>query len=147
MFDIGFGEFMLVAAVALVIVGPSRLPQTARFLGHLYGRLQRQINEARADIKREMAFEDVQSIRREYEDAARNARAALGGVDRAVREEAREIEAAASIAPPSASSVWPQTPSIAEQPAVESSPAAEQPVAETPPAAEESIAPAAAPKT
>ena len=141
MFDIGFGEFMLVAAVALVIVGPSRLPQTARFLGHLYGRLQRQINEARADIKREMAFEDVQSIRREYEDAARNARAALGGVDRAVREEAREIEAAASIAPPSASSVWPQTPSIAE------SPAAEQPVAETPPAAEESIAPAAAPKT
>ena len=147
MFDIGFGEFMLVAAVALVIVGPSRLPQTARFLGHLYGRLQRQINEARADIKREMAFEDVQSIRREYEDAARNARAALGGVDRAVREEAREIEAAASIAPPSASSVWPQTPPIAESPAVESSPAAEQPVAETPPAAEESIAPAAAPKT
>ena len=141
MFDIGFGEFMLVAAVALVIVGPSRLPQTARFLGHLYGRLQRQINEARADIKREMAFEDVQSIRREYEDAARNARAALGGVDRAVREEAREIEAAASIAPPSASSAWPQTPSIAE------SPVAEQPVAETPPAAEESIAPAAAPKT
>ena len=145
MFDIGFGEFMLVAAVALVIVGPSRLPQTARFLGHLYGRLQRQINEARADIKREMAFEDVQSIRREYEDAARNARAALGGVDRAVREEAREIEAAASIAPPSASSPWPQTPSIAE------SPAAEQPVAEASPVVEASPAvetpPAAAPKT
>ena len=145
MFDIGFGEFMLVAAVALVIVGPSRLPQTARFLGHLYGRLQRQINEARADIKREMAFEDVQSIRREYEDAARNARAALGGVDRAVREEAREIEAAASIAPPSASSAWPQTPSIAESPAAESSPAAEQPVAEASPAVE--TPPAAAPKT
>ena len=144
MFDIGFGEFMLVAAVALVIVGPSRLPQTARFLGHLYGRLQRQINEARADIKREMAFEDVQSIRREYEDAARNARAALGGVDRAVREEAREIEAAASIAPPSASSAWPQTAPVAESPVAESSPAAEQPVAEASPAVEEQ--PAAAPK-
>ena len=144
MFDIGFGEFMLVAAVALVIVGPSRLPQTARFLGHLYGRLQRQINEARADIKREMAFEDVQSIRREYEDAARNARTALGGVDRAVREEAREIEAAASIAPPSASSAWPQTPSIAEQPAAEQ-PVAEQPAAEASPAVE--TPPAAAPKT
>ena len=145
MFDIGFGEFMLVAAVALVIVGPSRLPQTARFLGHLYGRLQRQINEARADIKREMAFEDVQSIRREYEDAARNARAALGGVDRAVREEAREIEAAASIAPPSVSSAWPQTAPAAESPAAESLPAAEQPVAEASPAVE--TPPAAAPKT
>ena len=146
MFDIGFGEFMLVAAVALVIVGPSRLPQTARFLGHLYGRLQRQINEARADIKREMAFEDVQSIRREYEDAARNARAALGGVDRAVREEAREIEAAASIAPPSASSAWPQTAQVAESPVAESLPAAEaSPAAESSPAVE--TPPAAAPKT
>lgn len=115
MFDIGFGEFLLVAVVALVVVGPARLPQTARFVGHLYGRLQRQINQARSDIRREMAMEDMRSIRRECEDAARGARDALGGVDRAVREEAREIESAASLAPGSASP-WPPAPSPSVEP-------------------------------
>jgi sec-independent protein translocase protein TatB len=48
MFDIGFSEIMVIAVVALVVLGPENLPKTARTLGHLFGRLQRYV----ADVKR-----------------------------------------------------------------------------------------------
>src|SRR5678815_4983080 len=45
MFDIGFSEIVVIGVVALVVIGPERLPKTARTLGHLFGRLQRYVND------------------------------------------------------------------------------------------------------
>lgn len=54
MFDVGFSELIVIAIVALVVIGPERLPKVARTAGLLLGRLQRYVNDVKADIKREM---------------------------------------------------------------------------------------------
>jgi sec-independent protein translocase protein TatB len=53
-FDVGFSELMVIAVVALIVIGPERLPRVARTLGHLFGRLQRYVNDVKADINREI---------------------------------------------------------------------------------------------
>ena len=52
MFDIGISEIMVIAFVALIVLGPEKLPKTARTLGHLFGRLQRYVADVKADINR-----------------------------------------------------------------------------------------------
>ena len=54
MFDIGFSELMVIGLVALIVIGPERLPRVARTLGHLAGRLQRYVAAVKADINREV---------------------------------------------------------------------------------------------
>ena len=71
MFGISFGEILLIVTVGLIIVGPKRLPETARFIGHLFSRVHRQVNSVKADIRREMDLEDIKNIHREYEDATK----------------------------------------------------------------------------
>ena len=77
MLGISFGEIMIIATIGLIVIGPKRLPETARFLGHLFGRVQRQVNSVKADIRREMALEDMKKIHREYEETARNVKNAF----------------------------------------------------------------------
>ena len=71
MFDIGFSEIVVIAVVALVVIGPERLPKTARTLGHLFGRLQRYVNDVKADISREMELDELRKLQREMQGAAR----------------------------------------------------------------------------
>lgn len=72
MFDIGFSELMLIAVVALIVLGPERLPKVARTAGHLLGRLQRYVSDVKADINREMQLEDLRKMRQEMESSARD---------------------------------------------------------------------------
>ena len=62
MFDVGISEIMVIAVVALIVLGPEKLPKTARTLGHLFGRLQRYVGEVKADINRELALEDLKKL-------------------------------------------------------------------------------------
>ena len=59
MFDVSFSELMVIGVVALIVIGPERLPRVARTAGHLLGRLQRYVNTVKADINREMHIEDL----------------------------------------------------------------------------------------
>jgi sec-independent protein translocase protein TatB len=70
MFDIGFSEIVVIALVALIVIGPERLPRTARMLGHLFGRLQRYVNEVKADINREMELDELRRLKQEVKGAA-----------------------------------------------------------------------------
>jgi len=70
-FDVGFSELMVIAVVALIVIGPERLPRVARTLGHLFGRLQRYVNDVKADINREIELEELRKFKTEFEDAAR----------------------------------------------------------------------------
>jgi sec-independent protein translocase protein TatB len=72
MFDIGFSELLLIGVVALVVIGPERLPRVARTLGHLFGRLQRYVTQVKSDINREMDLADLKSAKTEFESAARS---------------------------------------------------------------------------
>lgn len=71
MFDVGFSELMVIAVVALIVIGPERLPRVARTMGHLFGRLQRYVNDVKADINREIELEELRKFKSTVEDAAR----------------------------------------------------------------------------
>lgn len=72
MFDISFTELMLVGVIALIVIGPERLPKVARTLGHLVGRAQRYVTDVKTDIKREMDMDELSNIKGQMEDAAKS---------------------------------------------------------------------------
>lgn len=85
MFDIGFSELMVIAVVALIVVGPERLPKVARTVGHLFGRMQRYVNDVKSDISREMALDDLRKLQSSMQDTVRS-------VEQSVTEEVRSAE-------------------------------------------------------
>jgi sec-independent protein translocase protein TatB len=100
MFDIGFSEIVVIAVVALVVIGPERLPKTARTLGHLFGRLQRYVADVKADINREMQLEELKKLQQEVRSAASEIESSVNAVARnvetGVRDVQSELNAAAS---------------------------------------------------
>jgi len=99
MFDIGFSEIVVIAVVALIVIGPERLPKAARTLGHLFGRLQRYVNDVKADINREMELDELRKLQREVQTAASDLKSsvesAARGVETSVRDVERELNAGA----------------------------------------------------
>jgi len=70
MFDFSLPELMIVMVVALVVIGPERLPKVARTLGHLYGRAQRYVNGVKADISRDLAIEEFKQLQQKVQAEA-----------------------------------------------------------------------------
>ena len=70
MFDIGFSELMVIGLVALIVIGPERLPGVARTLGHLAGRLQRYVADIKADINREVELDELRKMKDSVQEAA-----------------------------------------------------------------------------
>jgi sec-independent protein translocase protein TatB len=72
MFDIGFSELLVIGVVALIVIGPERLPRVARTIGHLMGRMQRYVADVKADINREIELEELRNMRDSVQQAASN---------------------------------------------------------------------------
>jgi sec-independent protein translocase protein TatB len=70
MFDIGFSEMVVIGLVALIVIGPERLPRVARTLGHLMGRLQRYVADVKADINREVELDELRKMKDSVQQAA-----------------------------------------------------------------------------
>ena len=70
MFDIGFSELVVIMVVALIVIGPERLPKVARTMGLLWGRAQRYVNGVRADIERDMQMEELNKLKAKVEQEA-----------------------------------------------------------------------------
>ena len=102
MFDVGFTELMVIAVVALIVIGPERLPRVARTLGHLFGRLQRYVNDVKADINREIELDELRKFKSTFEDAARGFESAAQNVQSEVTKAESELNALATGADPSA---------------------------------------------
>jgi sec-independent protein translocase protein TatB len=79
MFDFGFTELMLIGLIALVVIGPEKLPRVARTVGHLTGRLQRYVADVKTDISREMELEDLRKMRDSVQQAASELEATVQG--------------------------------------------------------------------
>ena len=77
MFDIAFSELILIALVALVVIGPERLPGLARTAGHLLGRLQRYVSDVKSDINREIQLEELKKMQQEVVESARSLESGL----------------------------------------------------------------------
>jgi sec-independent protein translocase protein TatB len=69
LFDIGFSELVVIGLVALIVIGPERLPRVARTMGHLAGRLQRYVADVKADINREVEMEEFRKMRDSVQQA------------------------------------------------------------------------------
>ena len=63
MFDIGFWEMAFIGVVALIVIGPERLPGVARTVGHWVGKGRRMLNEVKTDIKKEIREQDLQDLK------------------------------------------------------------------------------------
>ena len=99
MFDIGFSELLLIAIVALIVIGPQRLPTVARTLGHLFGRMQRYVNDVKADIAREMELDELKKMQTSMEDAARSMRDSVTREVSETESELNQLAQAAQLAP------------------------------------------------
>lgn len=87
MFDVGLSEMMVIAVVALVVIGPERLPRVARTLGHLLGRMQRYVNDVKADINREIELDELRKFKDQFHDAKQSVENSIqGGLDGAKAE-------------------------------------------------------------
>lgn len=92
MFDIAFSEIVVIAVVALIVIGPERLPKVARTLGHMFGRLQRYVNEVKADINREMELDELRKLRTEVQAAAQEFESSINKAAQDVETGARSVE-------------------------------------------------------
>jgi sec-independent protein translocase protein TatB len=72
MIDFGFDKIALIGAVALIVIGPEKLPRVARTVGHLIGKAQRYVADVKAEVNRSIELEDLKKMKTEFEDAARN---------------------------------------------------------------------------
>lgn len=107
MFDISFTEIMVIAVVALIVVGPERLPKVARTLGHLLGRVRRYVSNVKNDIQQEMELEELNELHSSMQKAAHS-------IKSSVREEVSELKGTENdgkVAPVSA----PQTKTLREE--------------------------------
>ena len=94
MFDISFTELMVIGIIALVVIGPERLPQVARTIGHLLGRAQRYVNDVKTDIKREMDAVDLNNVKNQFEEAANSMKASLDDASRTISNPLHEAQKA-----------------------------------------------------
>ncbi|MES2832407.1 MAG: Sec-independent protein translocase protein TatB [Pseudomonadota bacterium] len=84
MIDLGLTKIALIGVVALVVIGPEKLPRVARMAGTLFGRAQRYINQVKSEVSREMEIDEFRRMQKEVEEAAATA-------GRSVRESADEM--------------------------------------------------------
>lgn len=73
MFDIGFSELVVVGVVALIVIGPERLPKVARTAGHLLGRFQRYAASVKSDISREIQMDELRKVGEGFKESVESA--------------------------------------------------------------------------
>jgi sec-independent protein translocase protein TatB len=77
MFDIAFSELVIIAIVALIVIGPEKLPKVARTIGTVMGRMQRYMTQIKEEVNRESRFAQLQQLQQEVQDAASSAQTGL----------------------------------------------------------------------
>lgn len=85
MFDISFSELLVIGVIALVVIGPERLPKVARTVGHLLGRAQRYVSDVKGDIQREVELDELKKMKEEMENAARDMTSSMQETENSIR--------------------------------------------------------------
>ena len=91
MFDIGISEIGLIAVVALIVLGPERLPRVARTVGTLLGRAQRYVNDVKAEVSREIELEELKKLQAEMKEAAASVQQQMTSVGSEVQSAVNEV--------------------------------------------------------
>ncbi|MFJ3462994.1 Sec-independent protein translocase protein TatB [Achromobacter spanius] len=140
MFDVSLTELMVIGVVALIVIGPERLPKVARTVGHLLGRAQRYVNDVKSDIQREIELDELRKFKTEMEDAAQGVQQSLNETGASLQEPVQQFRAELDEVAREASGK--STPAAAPAPAVaQVADAAQAPVAGAPAEPARTIAP------
>jgi sec-independent protein translocase protein TatB len=99
MLDFSFSEIALIGVVALVVIGPERLPRVARTAGVIFGRVNRYTQRVRADIAREVELSELREAQKKFEEAAKSVESSFHDVARETEQHLVETKDAV-IAPP-----------------------------------------------
>ena len=91
MFGIDFSELLVIGVVALIVIGPERLPKVARTTGLLLGRLQRYVNDVKADIHREMQLDELKKLKADIQESARDLEYSITSEIRGVEQEIGKV--------------------------------------------------------
>jgi len=130
MFGVDFSELMVILVVALVVIGPERLPKVARTLGLLWGRAQRYVNGVKADIARDMAIEEFRQLQQQVQQEASSAEQAMKQATQAIDQQVQQlndaVERPARSIAKTASAISQAAPAIQQQTQLELQPPAAQ---------------------
>lgn len=85
MIDIGLSKMALIGVVALVVIGPEKLPKVARTVGTLLGKAQRYVNDVKSEVNRSMELDELRKMKENVESAARD-------VEQSVHTSAKDFE-------------------------------------------------------
>ena len=85
MIDLGLSKLALIGVVALVVIGPEKLPKVARMAGSLFGRAQRYINEVKSEVSREIKLDELRNIQKDVQEAA-------SGVEQSIAQSVAQVE-------------------------------------------------------
>jgi len=77
MIDLGLAKLAMIGAVALIVIGPEKLPKVARMAGSLLGRAQRYLNEVKAEVSREIELDELRKVQQGMEEAASDLKASV----------------------------------------------------------------------
>jgi sec-independent protein translocase protein TatB len=86
MIDFGFDKLALIGAVALIVIGPEKLPRVARTVGHMLGKAQRYVADVKAEVNRSIELDELKKMKSEFENAARD-------VEKSVKDEVQQASA------------------------------------------------------
>lgn len=92
MFDISFTELLVIGVIALVVIGPERLPKVARTLGHLVGRAQRYVSDVKTDIQREVELDELRKLKDQMQEAAQSVQSGIQNTESALRQPLDALE-------------------------------------------------------
>jgi sec-independent protein translocase protein TatB len=87
--DFGFDKIALIGAVALIVIGPEKLPRVARTVGHFIGKAQRYVADEKAEVNRSIELEELQKMKSQFESAARDVETS---VNREINQTTSELE-------------------------------------------------------
>ena len=95
MFDVGFWEMSVIALIALVVLGPERLPKLARTVGLWVGRARRMVADVKADIDREVRnseLKEMEQIKKDVENVGRGVRESVDSVSKSAADTGRDLD-------------------------------------------------------
>ena len=91
MFDMGFTEMMLIGIVALIVIGPERLPGVARTAGKYFGRLKRFMTTVKADVEQELRADELREILARQQQELNSLKDTISDAGREIEQEANAL--------------------------------------------------------
>ena len=103
MFEIGFSELVVIMVVALLVIGPEKLPKVARTLGFLWGKVQRYVKGVQGDIERDMQLDELRQLKLKMQQEVAAVEQSASQVQQSVDHHVKSLESTVSpttVAPP-----------------------------------------------